>query len=432
MIRIKYHRFRKEIAVQRRQFLQALLLGGPLVLAGCGSSTRTSSGPTTLTLPNDKGSWASWFNSTGQYMRNNYQIGFKSQTYSNTTVYQGVVRSAVQTTKAPALFTWWSGYQMEELVNAGALADLTSQMQGWIKNQGVSADVAKAFQVNGRYYGAPIYVSYWVIFYNKHIFSRYGLKPPTTWNEFMEINDTLKGHGVTPLTSYSQDSWTGFIWFENLLINTDPELYENLMVGKASYTDPGVVKVMQLWKSMADKGYFSTPLNSANPPTEFAKGTIAMNLMGLWYEASLTGAGLKAGVDYDSFIMPVITPGLSPQIIFETSPIVVGAHSSQAQQAIQALDIFMKPDVQKQWVNATSFVSADSSVPANNDVNTQVSQQVTSQKMALHNRYWEATPADIATEVSADLIQFILQPDTYMQVLQKCQTAAQQYWSTNR
>lgn len=419
--------------MQRRQFLQALLLSGSLALAGCGSSTTTTSnGPVTLTFPNDKGSWERWINSIGKYTLDHYKIGFKSQTYTDTTVYQSVIRSAAQTSKAPALFTWWSGYQMKELVDAGALADLTPQMQDWIKNRGVSSDVAKAFQFDGRYYGAPFNVAYWIIFYNKHVFDQYNLQPPKTWDEFMEINATLKGHGVTPLSIYSQDSWTGFIWFENLLINTDPQLYENLMLGKASYTDPGVVKIMQLWKSIADKGYFSAPLNGANPPTEFAKGTIAMNLMGQWTESSLSSLNMKPGVDYDAFFMPAITPGLSPQVIFETGPIVVGAHSSQAQDGIRALDAFMQADVQKEWVNQTSFVSAETSVPANNDLNVRINQQITSEKITLHNRFWEATPSDIATQVSADLVQFILHPDTYMQVLEKCQGVAQQYWASNK
>jgi multiple sugar transport system substrate-binding protein len=419
--------------MRRREFLQALLAGGSLALAGCGStSTTTSSGPVMLTIPNDKGSWEGWINSIGQYMRDHYQIGFKSQPYTDTTVYQGVIRSAVQTSKAPAIFTWWSGYQTSDLVQAGALADLTSQMQDWIKNRGVSADVARAFQVNGRYYGAPFNIAYWIVFYNKHVFDRYNLQPPKTWDDFMALNATLKGQGVTPLSIYSQDSWTGFIWFENLLINSDPDLYENLMVGKASYTDPGVVKVMQLWKSLADKGYFSTPLNTSNPPTQFAKGEIAMNLMGQWAEANLSSVGMKAGVDYDAFIMPPITPNLGPQVIFETGPIVVGAHSPQMQDGIKALNAFMQPDVQKQWVNMTSFVSAETTVPANNDLNTRINQQITSRRITLHNRFWEATPSDIATQASADLVQFILHPDSYMQVLQNCNTVAQQYWSTHK
>jgi len=427
--------------VQRRLFTHVVshiafsgLIALLVILSGCssGNTSTTSGGPVKLSLANDKASWTPWFNSVGQYMISKYQMGFQSQPYSDTAAYQGVMRSAVMTAKSPPLFTWWSGYQLQDLAKSGAVADLTPQMQGWIKDDGVNQNVAKAFEYNGHYYGAPSYLSYWVIVYNKHVFSQYNLKPPTTWQEFMQLNDTLKSHGVTPLTQYSQDSWTGFIWFENLMINTDPQLYEDLMVGKASYTDPRVVKVMQLWKSMEDKGYFSTPLNMGNPPKEFAQGKIAMDLVGTWYESSLIQAGMKPGTDFGAFIMPPITPGLAPQLIFETSPIVVSARSSSKDQATKVIDTFMKADVQQKWVDATSFVSANSSVPANNDVNKDLNQQVTEQHVILHNRYWEATPAQIAVPASAALIQFILHPDTYMQVLQNCQTTAQQYWSTHQ
>ena len=422
----------------RRRLFPQLVLSGLLtvmfILTACGgsASTANTTGPVKLSLANDKAGWAPWFNSVGQYMLSKYQIGFQSQPYSDTSVFQGVIRSAAMTSKAPPLFTWWSGTQIQDLAKAGAIADLTPQMQGWIKNQGVSPDVAKAFQYNGRYYGAPSYLSYWVIFYNKHVFSQYNLQPPTTWQQFMQLNDTLKSHGVAPLAQYSQDSWTGFIWFENLLVNTDPQLYEDLMQGKASYKDPRIVKVMQLWKSMEDKGYFSTPLNMANPPKEFAQGKVAMDLVGQWFEPTLIQAGMKAGTDFGAFIMPAITPGINPQVIFESSPIVVSAHSPNKDQGIKAVDTFMRPDVQQKWVDATSFVSADSSVPANNDVNVQINKQVAGGSIVLHNRYWEATPSQIAVPAAATLVQFVLHPDSYMQVLQNCDTLANQYWSTHK
>ncbi len=404
-----------------------------LPLVGCGpNTTTTSTGPVTLSLANDKPTWANWFNAVGTYMKNKYQVGFQSQPYSDTSIFQGVVRSAAQTTKAPPLFTWWSGYQMDPIAKAGDVADLTTLTQKWIKNYGLNPDIASAFQVNGRYYGAPSYLAYWVIFYNKHVFSTYDLQPPTTWQEFMQLNATLKSHGVTPLVQYSQDSWTGFIWFENLLVNSDPQLYEDLMVGKVSYTDPRIVKIMQLWKSLEDEGFFGTPENMANPPTSFVQGKTAMNLIGQWYEPTLIQAGMKPGVDFDAFLMPAITSGLQTQLIFETSPIVVSAHSPYLKQALDAVDVFMRPDVQQQWVNATSFVSADSSVPANNSINTQINQLVATQKVPLHNRYWEATPSQIAVPAAADLVQFILHPDSYEQVLQNCQILAQQYWSANQ
>jgi multiple sugar transport system substrate-binding protein len=157
-----------------------------------------------------------------------------------------------------------------------------------------------------------------------------------------------------------------------------------------------------------------------------------MMLVGQWYEPTLIQDGMKPDTDFGAFVMPTITPGLTPQVIYESSPIVVSAHNPNKEQAIKAVDTFMRPDVQQKWVAATSFVSADSSVPANNAINVQINKDVASNHITLHNRYWEATPPQIAVPAAAALIQFVLHPDTYMQVLQNCDSLAQQYWSTHK
>jgi multiple sugar transport system substrate-binding protein len=420
--------------MQRREFLQSALggLGGLVVLASCGGTNSASqSGPVKLSLANDKPSSAAQINELGKFMIDKYKYGIQSQPYQDTSIYQGVIRSAANTPKAPPLFTWWSGFQLQELVRAGSVADLTPQVQKWIKDVGLGEDIQKAFQVNGKYYAVPFNVAYWVIFYNKKVFSQYGLQAPTTWQDFITICDTLKGHGVTPIGEWAAPSWTGFIWFENILINTDPNLYENLMQGKAKYTDPGVVKAMQLLKDMHTKGYLKT-LNANDPPTDFVQGKQAMQLVGQWWEPTVIQAGMKPGTDFDAFIMPAITSGLQPQLIFEAGPIVVAEHSASKQKALQVLETYMRTDVQKKWVEITNFVSGESSVPPGNDVNTHIDSLIKDQKPVLHNRYWEATPPQIAVSASEALIQALLHPETYMQVLQNCQSIADQYWSSQK
>jgi multiple sugar transport system substrate-binding protein len=141
---------------------------------------------------------------------------------------------------------------------------------------------------------------------------------------------------------------------------------------------------------------------------------------------------MKAGADFDAFIMPPITPGLGTQVIFEAGPIVVSEHSANKQQALQILDTYMRTDVQQKWVDLTSFVSGEASAPPNNDVNKQIDAQLKEKQVILHNRYWEATPPQIAVPASEALIQAILHPEAYMQVLQNCQNLADQYWAGNQ
>src|SRR6202034_2304353 len=37
------------------------------------------------------------------------------------------------------------------------------------------------------------------VFYNKKIFTQYGISPPTTYSQFLTVLQTLKAHGVTPM-----------------------------------------------------------------------------------------------------------------------------------------------------------------------------------------------------------------------------------------
>lgn len=403
----------------------------PSVGTSAAVAHHASSGPL-LAVANDKPTWAPAFNTVGQYMQQHYGVGIQAQPYADTNTFQAVMRSALPTQKVPPLFTWWSGYQIQELAKTGDVVDLTPYVKQWEKQYGLNPDVADAFLYKGKYYGAPLYSSYWVVFYNKAVFQQYHLSPPTTWAQYLHICDVLKKNGVTPMYQSSQPSWTGFIWFENFLINTNPALYAKLMAGKVSYTNPGVVKVMKLWQSLENKGYFSAPQNLNNPPIPFIKGRIGMMLIGQWDEATLMQAGMQPGSGFGEFVMPPITPGIGWHVIFETGPIVVARNSPQESEAIKAVNTFMKPAVQVQWDKAQGLTSAESVVPQTIVVNTQISDFIKKHHVQALNRYWEATPPQIAIYGSGELIKEELQPNAYMSILQAIQNVAAQYWKSNQ
>jgi len=415
------------------------LAAGVSLLALLGStSVETAASATSVTylpLPNDKASWTSNFNAIGKDIAKlDGGIGWTAQPYSNTTAFQAVIRAAATTSKAPPVFTWWSGQQLDPLVQAGALANMTSNVKSWEAKYGLNPDVEAAYEVNGQFYGAPMYQADWVMFYNKKDFAENHLGVPKTWSALMSDAATLKAHGITPF-AYYDDDWAGFIWFEQILVEQDPSAYQALVQGKISYTSAPVVAAMNEWKHIAELGYFSTPMDidtQASDPVQFVNGQQAMMLIGSWDEPTFVSAGMKSGKDFGAFVIPPLSASAGWQAIFETGPFVVSAHSPDEQEALTAVSTFMEPTVQKAWAKLNpGFVSADTTVANTDPTMSSVLTEIKQEHVHLNNRYWEATPPDIAVPVSSDLSEFILNPTLpLMPFLQKLQDVASSYWKS--
>ena len=93
---------------------------------------------------------------------------------------------------------------------------------------------------------------------------------------------------------------------------------------------------------------------------------------------------------------PPINPKVGWQMIFETGPIVVSAHNSQEQAALKALNTFMEPSVQAKWDQLQAFTSPESAVKVTDPTAIAVASEIKAEHVTLNNRYWEATPPQIA------------------------------------
>ncbi|MET9967465.1 extracellular solute-binding protein [Streptomyces sp. NPDC006356] len=74
-------------------------------------------------------------------------------------------------------------YEADDLLSIPVQADLVAQL-------------ADAGQVNGVQYGIPFASSTRLLFYNKTLFRKAGLTPPTTWQELAADAEALKAEGV--------------------------------------------------------------------------------------------------------------------------------------------------------------------------------------------------------------------------------------------
>lgn len=424
-------------SIDRRAFLKAgggLAAGAslPWLLAACGGGGSGSASD--LQLSNDKATWKAWFQKEGAKAKKAVGVGWTPREYSDTSAYQAAIRTSAGTTKAPDMFTWWSGWLMKEIVDAGFAEDVTKQ---WDKEgDAYSEGLRKLFTFKDKVYGAPLYFGPWVVFYNKKVFNKYNLQPPKTWTDMENVMSTLKKNGVTPLGATIDGRWPAFIYFESLLVGSDPELYQAIMDGKAKYTEPAVVNAMNTWADMIHAGYFTNPASvtfgtgSNNFVNFFKQGKAAMIEIGTWYEPTITGAGMKPDVDFGAFIWPKAKSSVQNTMIIESGPMCVAARGANHENAVKALGWFMSKEGQDAWIKLTGFTSARSDVPSASPVDKQIGAQMKSGGYQQVNRYWEATPHDIVETAVDQFAKFMLHPKDPKSILSSIQKQADSTWKT--
>jgi multiple sugar transport system substrate-binding protein len=185
----------------RRRFARAAVAGLALtgLLSACGGSgsgDKASSGPVTLPF------WG-WANGQDAVVRAfnaaHKDIKLKYTKVTDQLTMQKQLTNAVKAGNAPCLVQNTAEY-VTTWVSQGALADISRY---------VSADRGKfnagawaGAQVQGKSYGVPTSSAPAFTIYRTDVFRKYGLKAPTTWDEFIAAGKVLKKHGIK-ITNYA-------------------------------------------------------------------------------------------------------------------------------------------------------------------------------------------------------------------------------------
>jgi ABC-type glycerol-3-phosphate transport system substrate-binding protein len=226
--------------------------------------------------------------------------------------FKQAIRAYLTASQAPDVLTWFAGNRARFFIDRGLIMDISDvwESQGWLENY------PKGFRelstVGGKQYFLPTSWYWWAVYYRPSVFEKYGLEVPTTWDEFLAVNATLKANGVTPITIGTKYRWTAAAWFDYLNMRVNgPEFHINLMLGKESYTDPRVKRLFtDYWAPLIEAGYFIDD-PAAYSWTEaipfMANGEAAMYLMGDFIRDSFPED--LAG-DLDFFRFPIIDPSL--------------------------------------------------------------------------------------------------------------------------
>jgi len=391
----------------------------------------------TVDFYHDKGNWNDAYKTVLGPAKEAVGIDVNLVPYADTSTYQAAVRAALRTPSAPGVFAWWSGYRMKDLVDAKLVTDVGEVWKKYTDAGLVSPSLASAFTFDGKIYGVPNLVAYWVVLYNKKTFAENGLEPPKTWEELENVAATLKEKGITPFGQTIEGRWPSFIWFQELLVRSNPEFYAKLMTGQAKYTDPEVTAVLKTWADWIGKGYFTDPsiafgTSGSNAMAgQLAQGKLGMILVGTWYANTIVQSGLDAK-DLGAFIMPNEKPDLPKSVIFEAGPLLIALASAQKEDALKLADYWMSSKAQQAWVDAQDFPPINKDVKAKSPLIADLVKEINDGGYTSINRFWEATPPQIAEAAVDELGNFMLHPETAPQVQQNLQALADKYWATQK
>lgn len=222
------------------------------------------------------------------------------------------VKVLAQTGKSPEAFQAHPGQEIQPYLDAGLLLNLNGVWEyGELEDRAIPSLKEMCTAADGNHYVVPIGIHKTnIILYNIHVFEKYGVAIPDhediTWDEFWAICDELAAkmpEGEYPLDLGDQKGWPACQVFENILLGTDPKLYQDFINGE--YNVDELTKVMETYTKLMD--YVAPDHNSRDwyhATGAMVNGTYAMQIMGAWAQPLMTNMDQEYGVDYGVFTFP--------------------------------------------------------------------------------------------------------------------------------
>ena len=144
-----------------------------------------------------------------------------------------------------------------------------------------------------------------IIYYNKEVFTKYNVKVPINYDEFMDAVKKFKSNGIIPLALFAKEKWPGVQLFDILASRKESRGITKLDLGEGKASEEAYVsaaqKTVELVKAgLLPKGAFN--LSSDEAGALFKEGKAAMYLSGAWSMKNLgTDMGDKVGILYYPF-----------------------------------------------------------------------------------------------------------------------------------
>ncbi len=266
------------------------------------------------------------------------------------------------------------------LSKEGLLTNLTPEATryGWDKllnsNLQVTAKYdARGVMGSGDWYGVSDYAEYLMVYYNKSMFSRYGVAVPTTFAQFTAAMDKFVKAGITPLANAGNDYAAMQYLYELELSKATPQDVSNYerYTGPVDFHNAAWTYAASTFQSWVQKGYIaknSVGLTATQMGNDFETGKSPMMVSGSWWAGTFVN-DIK-NFQWGMFLWPgnTLDPGSGGNLF------VVPAHAADKQLAYDFINDTLQPDVEKLLANNGAVPVSASTTGVTNPLNVQLIQ----------------------------------------------------------
>ncbi len=145
-------------------------------------------------------------------------------------------------------------------------------------------------------------------YYHIDAFEENGLEPPETWEEFLEVCQTLQDAGVQPILLGARDNFQGGWLFGNIVQSSaGRDLMTQVIYSDGDFTHPDILRGAEMLKHLVDENYINgleaAALEGEQAQAAFAQGQGGMTVQQQSFPINLANDGVDTS-NIGSFVMP--------------------------------------------------------------------------------------------------------------------------------
>lgn len=282
-----------------------------IVLSGCSSADKTSneetkdSKTTTIRILSrfggDDPESKAFKELLNKFMKENPTIKVVDESLNDEAAFNNKFKTSVATGNVPDIWTNYGGQAFKEYAQNIAL-DLTKYLNDDKEWSGAFLPLFDTWKYDDLpgVYGVPSEFYSIAMFYNKDLFKKIGEEPPKYVEDIPRLQEKFAKEGIVLQRMGDKENFRGGHLISNLALKKfGLQKTEDLISGKAKYTDRDMLEIFKIMKQWADLGVFGDNIVTTDDNeavSAFTSGKSAMLFQGSWGISSLAESSIADNI----------------------------------------------------------------------------------------------------------------------------------------